>query len=99
MEITFQYFNGCPNWHTTHDRLLEAIADRDDVTVTMQLAETAEEAAEVEFRGSPTVLIDGADPFMDHAAPPAGALACRVYQSEDGSPTVDELRDALAKHG
>jgi hypothetical protein len=99
MEITFQYFDGCPNWHTTHDRLQEAIADRDDVSVVMQLVETAEEAAETEFRGSPTIVVDGVDPFANQEAPPAGALACRIYQSKDGSPTLDELRSAVADRG
>lgn len=94
IEISFQYFDGCPNWQTTHERL-EAAIEGLDVQLVMQLVETPEEAAEVGFRGSPSVLIDGVDPFDDSDAPPAGTLACRVYQTEDGSPTVDQLRAAL----
>ena len=97
-EVSFQYFDGCPNWQTTHDRLEEAIVGL-DVAVVMQLVETPEEAAEVGFRGSPTVLINGVDPFADPDEPAAGALACRVYQTADGSPTVEQLREALATHG
>lgn len=97
-EIAFQYFDGCPNWQTTHERLEEAIESL-DLTVTMQLVETAEEAAEVGFRGSPSVLIDGVDPFAAPDTPAAGTLACRVYQTEDGSPTVEQLREALAGNG
>lgn len=96
--IAFQYFDGCPNWQTTHDRLEEAIAGL-GLTVTMQLVETPQEAADVGFRGSPTVLIDGIDPFADPNTPAAGTLACRVYQTEDGSPTVEQLRRALAANG
>lgn len=36
MQITFQYFEGCRNWQTTHQRLLSAIGERDDVEVVMQ---------------------------------------------------------------
>lgn len=96
-EVVFQYFSGCPNWKTTHQRLEEAIADR-SMSIEMQLVESPEEAAAVGFRGSPTVLIDGVDPFADPDTPAGGALACRVYQSEDGSPTVDQLREALAAY-
>jgi len=97
-EIAFQYFDGCPNWQTTHDRLEEAIEDL-DLTVAMQRVETPEEAAEIGFRGSPTVLIDGVDPFADPTAPAVGTWACRVYQTEDGSPTVEQLRNALDSNG
>jgi hypothetical protein len=94
-EVVFQYFSGCPNWKTTHERLEEAIGDR-SMSIEMQLVESPEEAAAVGFRGSPTVLIDGVDPFADPDTPAAGTLACRVYHGEDGSPTVDQLREALA---
>jgi hypothetical protein len=97
MEIKFQYFDSCPNWHLTHDRLAEVLKNRDDVKIVMQQVETAEEAAATEFRGSPTVLVDGVDPFVDSITPPAGTLACRVYQTEDGSPTVEQLRDAVSR--
>ncbi len=58
--------------------------------------ETAEDAERLGFIGSPTVLIDGSDPF---AAPgsPVG-LACRLYVTPEGlagSPTVDQLAEVL----
>ena len=34
---------------------------------------------------------DGVDPFDDHDTLAAGTLACRVYPTADGSPTVDHL--------
>lgn len=98
MQISFQYFDGCPNWQTTHQRLQDAMEGL-DVELVMQLVETPEEAAEVGFRGSPSVLIDGVDPFDDPDAPAAGTLACRVYQTADGSPSVDQLREALLHRG
>jgi hypothetical protein len=51
----------------------------------------------VGFRGSPTVLVDGRDPFLDRDSP-VGRLACRVDRTEDGlagAPTVDQLVAAL----
>jgi len=96
MQITFQFFDGCPNWRTMHQRLLAAIADRDDVELLMQQVETGEDAAAVDFGGSPTVLVNWLDPFAGSDTPPRGALACRVYPSGDGSPTVEQLRIAVA---
>ena len=96
MEIRFQYFDGCPNWQVTHERLEEAFRDRDDVAVVMERVETSEEAAAVGFRGSPTILIDGIDPFGGPDDPIAGTLSCRVYRTPDGSPTAAQLRAALA---
>ena len=96
MEISFQYFDGCPNWQTTHERLTQVIGDRDDIELIMELVETPEEAAAVGFRGSPSVIIDGVDPFTDRDSPAAGTLACRVYETEDGSPSIEQLRDAVA---
>ena len=101
MEITLQYFDGCPNWQVT-DRRLKTIVDEHalDATVSYQLIDTPDAAAEYGFRGSPTVLIDGVDPFADPDAPVG--LACRVYVTEDGlagSPTVEQLRPfVLAAH-
>ena len=60
------------------------------------LAQTPEEAEAARFRGSPTVLVDGRDPFADPAAPVG--LSCRVYRTADGlagSPTVDQLLAVL----
>ena len=96
MEITFQYFDGCPHWQTTHQRLREAIGERDDVELVMQVVETLEQAEAVGFRGSPTILVDGVDLLAHGAAPVAGTLACRVYATDDGSPTVEQLHDAVS---
>ena len=96
MQITLQYFEGCPNWKET-DAHLEALRREGlDIVVARQLIETPEAAAEAGFRGSPTVLINGADPFSDPGAPVG--LACRVYRTDEGhsgSPSPDQLRQAI----
>ncbi len=98
MDITLQYFDSCANWKTTNAHLRQLIADRGvDTTVEYQLIDTLEAAEKHEFRGSPTVLIDGVDPFAEADAPIG--LACRIYQTEHGpagSPTLAQLERAIA---
>ena len=97
MNITLQYIDGCPNWETTADHLRSLIAEHHiPAIVRHQLIETAESAVEHGFRGSPTVLVDGIDPFANPAAPVG--LSCRIYVTPDGlagSPTTDQLLNAL----
>ncbi|MDP9430603.1 MAG: thioredoxin family protein [Actinomycetota bacterium] len=93
-EVTLLYFDGCPNWQVTDARLHEALAraGRADVQVARRRISTPEEAEVAQFRGSPTVLVDGRDPFADPDSPVG--LSCRVYRTPDGlagAPTVDQL--------
>jgi hypothetical protein len=97
MDITLQFFDGCPNWQVTERRLSTLVAEGLDVTIGYQRIESYESAIEHRFRGSPTVLINGVDPFADGDAPVG--VACRIYETESGpagSPTLDQLRAAIA---
>ena len=99
MQITIRYFDGCPNWRLAEQRLHEALNELgiSDADVAVEPVETHEEALRVGFRGSPTVLVDGRDPFGDAHADIG--LACRVYATPigpQGAPTVEQLRAALA---
>lgn len=91
------YFDRCPNWEET-DAHLRVLADEyPDMVITRVLVESPEEADLVGFRGSPSVLIDGTDPFSDPDAPVG--LSCRLYPTPDGlagSPTLEQLREALS---
>ncbi len=96
MEITLQYFDGCPNWRIADERLAVLAAARPDLRISHQKVETVEEAERVGFHGSPTVLVDGTDPFA-HAEESVG-LACRIYQTPQGpagAPTLEQLRQAV----
>ena len=98
LTVTVLSFDGCPNVRAADERVREALAraGRDDVHVVHRLVATAEEAEAVGFRGSPTVLINGRDPFADPEA--AAGLSCRVYGTEAGpagAPTVEQLLAAL----
>jgi hypothetical protein len=102
MDVRLLYFDDCPNWRLVEARLVAALATLGGPppAVTHQRVTTAEEAEAAGFRGSPTVLVDGRDPF---ATPddPVG-LACRVYRTPAGvghAPTVEQLVSVLADAG
>jgi hypothetical protein len=99
MKVELQYFDGCPNWLETDTRLREALAavGRGDVDVEHILVSTAQDAEAVHFHGSPTVLVDGVDPFAEPGA--AVGLSCRLYRTATGSagaPTVKQLVEVLS---
>jgi hypothetical protein len=83
----------CPNVAP----LLERLRQVTELPVTTREITTKVEATTFGMAGSPTLLVDGRDPFSD----PAGAceIACRIYRDERGravpAPSVARLRDAL----
>ncbi len=95
MNVTLLYFEGCPNW-TVADARLAALSDEIELTVERRLVETPEEAEAAGFRGSPTILVEGRDPFA--TGDETAGLACRIYQTPEGpqgAPTLEQLRGAL----
>lgn len=97
MRLTVQYFTGCPNWQQLLNRLRDMTATRSDISIDTQAVETAEEAERLGFTGSPTLLIDGRDPFAEPGRP--AGLACRVYITPDGPaglPSRSQLEKLLA---
>ena len=97
MDVRLLYFDGCPNWQETDDRLREALARHaQQVSPTYVKVSTAEDAERLSFRGSPTILVNGADPFADDSAPVG--LSCRVFHTPEGlrgAPTVEQLLAVL----
>jgi hypothetical protein len=94
VRISLLYFDGCPNWHVADDRLRQALVSvgQADAEVEYRQVSTPEEAEAAQFQGSPTVLVNGRDPFLDPGSPVG--LSCRVYRTPDGlagSPTVEQL--------
>ncbi len=95
MKLELLYFDDCPNWKAAAARL-DDIATRRGLEVERRLVTTPEEAEAARFRGSPTILVDGEDPFASGDEP--FGLACRVYQTPDGpagSPTTEQLEAVL----
>lgn len=97
MKVELLWFSGCPNWQETDARLREALTFAGVAAdVLMVEVTTDEDARRLTFRGSPTVLIDGTDPFAQDFDPVG--LSCRVYRTPDGlrgAPTVEQLVDVL----
>ncbi|GGX31562.1 hypothetical protein GCM10010341_61280 [Streptomyces noursei] len=100
MLITVLTVPDCPHAPVVEERLSRALAGRrvavDRVEVTDE-----EQAARLGMTGSPTVLIDGVDPFARPGA--VASVSCRLYRGPDGradgAPSVEELRCALDAAG
>lgn len=91
--IEILYFDDCPNWEKTRD-LLRAITGGEPLL--RRVVDTGE-AERLGFTGSPTVLVDGVDPWRDQTA--QVGLACRIYRTPEGrmvgGPTEAMLRSVL----
>lgn len=96
MKLELLYFGDCPNWKVAAERL-DKIADGRGLTVERRLVTTPEQAQAAHFRGSPTILVDGEDPFAGSGDESFG-LACRLYQTPGGpagSPTAEQIEAIL----
>jgi hypothetical protein len=99
VDVEVRYVQGCPNLTVTSQRLALALdaVGRAGTAIRRRLVSTAEEAKELGFVGSPTVLIDGTDPFMKEGA--AVGLSCRLYGAGGAisvAPSIEQLTAALA---
>ena len=67
-----------------------------DVDLSYELVESPEDAVQVGFHGSPSILIDGVDPFATEET--QVGYACRLYFTESGpaeAPSVEQIEIAL----
>jgi hypothetical protein len=90
----------CPNAAPAAALLGTALADVGlaHVPITTTVIDTASQAERRGFIGSPTILIDGDDPFAEPRQP--SALACRIYGTTTGPagiPDLRQLRQALKR--
>lgn len=84
MEITFLYYEDCPSHDQALERLEQVLAE-ESIAADIEIikVETEEQAQQLCFIGSPTILVNG----EDIVPPPANAyynLTCRAYILEDG---------------
>lgn len=98
MKVTIQYFDGCPHWKVADERVRRVLQDAsaDEVTLEYELIDSPETAEQVGFHGSPTILVDGRDPFVTGVQ--QVGMSCRVFRTGDGiqgAPTEAELRKLL----
>jgi|TARA_R110002110_G_C13050811_1_gene680873 hypothetical protein len=99
MNVTLLYFDDCPNWLVADGHLRTLGAQHPEMVIERRIVNTVEEAEATQFRGSPSIMVDGVDPFADLDTPVG--LSCRVYKTPAGlagSPTLDQLRSAVNGH-
>ena len=79
IKIEIQHFHGCPNSPEMIELVKEAIKEYNGQIIYQEvLVESNEQASKINFRGSPTLLINGND-FENLPAPEYPALTCRYY--------------------
>ena len=98
VEVRLLYVEDCPHVALARERLTEALLHRglDPAAIEFELVGSPAEAERLGFRGSPTILLDGRDPFAPDDAPPG--LSCRIYRTEagtEGAPSVGRLEEVL----
>jgi ABC-2 type transport system permease protein len=98
MRIELLYFDGCPTYRNAEDDLRKVLAE-EGIEDEVQLVEinTAEKARRLRFAGSPTLRIDGRDPFPVPERG-EGTFGCRFYATPEGVrgiPTTEMIREAL----
>jgi hypothetical protein len=100
MDITFLYWEDSMSHEEALRRVRQVMAEEDIlVPVKMVKVETWAQAEQLQFIGSPTIVVNG----KDIQPPPPGAsfaLTCRTYYLEDGRvsplPSLELIRRALS---
>lgn len=95
MRIELLYFEGCPGFSTTL-KAIERVAAEAELEAEVVPIDVGD-GSHPGFSGSPTVLVDGEDPFpAAHVDTPS----CRLYETPEGprnSPTDAMLRTAIGE--
>lgn len=95
--VELEYFPDCPNWRSADERV-RLVAERHGLTVEYRIVDSIEQAELLGFRGSPTILVDGRDPFVTGDEP--SGLSCRLFATPEGragSPTIEQLERAFVR--
>jgi hypothetical protein len=97
-KIEILHIAECPSWRDAAARVRSVLSALEASTVAIEtrLLSTPDEAAQVAFAGSPTILIDGVDAFPSEGA--TTDLACRIYFTGNrfaGLPTEAQLTVVL----
>ncbi len=98
MELTLLTVPDCPNAPVFEERLAAALAGHPGAVVRRREVADERAAAEAGMHGSPTLLLNGADPFAAPDTPTS--LSCRLYSDDAGrtgpAPSAQALRQAIA---
>ncbi len=98
VRIDILYVPGCPNLTAARTHVQQAVHDAGLSAVVEEVEiHTPADAQRFGMHGSPTILIDGHDPFRLADVP---SLACRLYRTGDGvqgAPSVADLVEVLSR--
>lgn len=102
MRVELLYLEGCPHWETLERRLREALvsAGLDGVPIERTIVHTPAQARALGFIGSPTLRVDGRDPFATGGE--GVGLACRMFVTPAGpagAPSRGQLVEVLRRSG
>jgi hypothetical protein len=100
MDLCVEYMSDCPHWELAARRVRDAVdlSGYVNLEVRHERVTSDEDAARLHFRGSPTIKIEGHDPFTDSHG--TIGMSCRTYRTEhgiEGAPSVAQLVAALAR--
>jgi hypothetical protein len=92
MDVELLVVPDCPNEAPAAALLRSALDDVGlaRIPITTTVIDTPAEAERHGFTGSPTILIDGDDPFAEPGQP--AALGCRIYRNITGPAGIPDLR-------
>lgn len=95
MRLEVLHVPDCPNLPP----LLERLGQVTDLPIVTRVVDSDVDAVRLGMAGSPTLLVDGVDPFAAQGGYDGG-VSCRLYRDQDGRivsvPSVEELRSAIS---
>lgn len=97
MKLEVLHVSDCPNTAVLTGRLDTLVAGRGDVALERRMIRDEADALARGMTGSPTLLVDGMDPFASAGLSPS--MSCRLYVDEagavSGAPSLTQLCIAL----
>lgn len=98
MKVELLWFAGCPSYLLARERLAQVLRE-EGIDVPIEMIEIKDDADAIahKFLGSPTIRLDGRDPFAEPGQEDF-AMQCRVYRTPvglKGVPTLEMLRAAV----
>jgi len=100
MKVEILYVTDCPNHPAAVALVRDILADQCVSAEILEILVPNEAAAkELNFRGSPTVRVNGKDVIEECDGSEETALCCRIYSgsSRTGLPPIDAIRRAIVE--
>ena len=94
-DVAVLVVSDCPHQAGAERLMRDALvaAGLGEVDIRTTVVDTEQQAAELNFAGSPSFRIDGHDPFPTMGPP---SLACRLYRTEAGLAGLPDRAGLLA---